>query len=530
MGHRIVFIAFALTSVLFAQAPKSGKRAAPEATKSPVRSVPQARPAPIALGIPLFHQTVGTPETEALGAGITDSLANALKGSPSLTVAGPDVLTPASKRENLDPGTSDADALRLANQLGLVMLVLGSYQQIGSQLIVDARILNTQTGTALPGASISVSAKYPDEYAMLLAQLATRAFGVLKLPTTRAQTQGVNAAVMPSASSDALRLYNQGLQRLAEGTPQSLQAAIALFADCLKIDPSYALAYAAKAEAENRLVDSTKASGGTAPDIAQAAVKDAEQAVKSQPNLARGQTALASAYAASGEYDQALRAAQRAIALSPNDSAAHFAQARAKNKGELLPSKDLTDLMIRQPWMQYVFFYLPKVIIRNQSKFKLVVTFAPISGEDYPTLNIQPESSKAMTLFAGQFNVSLDSDAGILKREYDFKGGEQYELTYRAEEIPVTHITATNDGNTPAYVTFDGPKKREFVINPGAQESFNVQAGQYTIRCAGTTSGPSLQERQDNLRPGAEYRYVCSVRRTSPLGHDNLKDTSDFQE
>jgi hypothetical protein len=126
--------------------------------------------------------------------------------------------------------------------------------------------------------------------------------------------------------------------------------------------------------------------------------------------------------------------------------------------------------MFKQPWIQYMFFYLPKVIVRNQSKFKLSVLFVPISGDGYPSLIVQPDSSRAMTVFAGKFNVDLDSDAGILKREYDFKAGEQYELTYRAEEIPLTRIVGTNNGNSPAYVTFDGPKKREFVINPGGQE------------------------------------------------------------
>lgn len=161
-----------------------------------------------------------------------------------------------------------------------------------------------------------------------------------------------------------------------------------------------------------------------------------------------------------------------------------------------------------------MFFYLPKVIVRNQSKFKLSALFVPASGDAYPSVAIQPESSRVMTVFAGKFNIDLDSDAGLLKREYEFKSGEQYELTYRAEEIPLTRIVGTNSGNSPAYVTFDGPKKREFVINPGAQEVFNVQSGQYNITCSGAARGSALQQRQDYLRAGVEYRYNCSVRRT----------------
>jgi tetratricopeptide (TPR) repeat protein len=437
-----------------------------------------------------------------------------LKSFPTLAVAGPEVVSAASKKENIDPSKIDADALRLANQLGFVLIVVGSYQYVGSQLIVDTRILNAQTGAALPGSSISLSSKFPDEYSTLLTKLTAFVVSALRLPTSPNQTQKVSAAFMSSSSVEALRLYNLGLQRMVDGSPRSLEAAINFFTDCLKAAPSYALAYAAKADAENRLLQAKRASGGEAQDLAESALKDAEQAVKARPNLARGQTALAEAYTANRNYERAIEAADRALSLSPNDGAARIAQARARNRGELTANKDISELMYRQPWIQYMFFYLPKVIVRNQSKFKLSAIFKPASGDGYPALVVQPESSKAMTVFPGKVNVDLDSDAGILKREYEFKGGEQYELTYRAEEIPLTRIVGTNNGNSPAYITFDGPKRRDFVINPGAQEIFNVQSGQYTIICSGAAGGAALQQRRDFLSAGTEYRYSCSVTRT----------------
>jgi tetratricopeptide (TPR) repeat protein len=257
----------------------------------------------------------------------------------------------------------------------------------------------------------------------------------------------------------------------------------------------------------------SSARGNDKEKLAQSALSDAQQAVKARPDLPRAQTALARAYTATGSYDQAMQAAEKAVSLSPNDGAAQIARSRAKNQGELVVSKDIAELMFKQPWIQYMFFYLPKVIVRNQSKYKLSVLFVPTSGDGYPALIVQPESSRAITVFAGRFNVDLDSDAGILKREYEFKGGEQYELIYRAEDIPLTRIVATNSGNSPAYVTLDGPKRREFVINPGAEEVISVQSGQYHITCAGAAGGGSLQQRDDYLQAGGEYQYNCSVKR-----------------
>lgn len=474
---------------------------------------PAPKPAPLSIGISTFHQTVGTGETEALGIGITDSLANALKGSPSLTVAGPEVLSAASAKQDAAPSSNDENALRIGGQLGLMTVVVGAYQHVGDQLVVDGRILNVQTGAVLPGSSISVSGKYPEEYSVVLSQLAKRVMTALKLPDVTIQAQRIGAASM-SSSSDALRLYNQGLQQMADGTRQSLEEAIRLFTECIKTDPAYALAYAARADAENKLIEASQAVGDDKDKLAQSALSDAEQAVKTRPNLPRAQTALARAYTTTGKYDQAVQAAEKAVSLSPNDGAAQIARSRARNQGQLVVSKDIAELMFKQPWIQYLFFYLPKVIVRNQSKFTLSVVFAPADGNTYPTLVVQPESARIMTVFAGKFNVDLDSDAGILKREYEFKGGEQYELIYRAEEIPLTRIIGSNNGNTPAYVTFDGPKKREFVINPGAREVFNVQAGRYHISCAGASGGSALQQRDDYLTAGGEYRYECDVTRT----------------
>jgi TolB-like protein len=294
----LVAFGAALSPLAWGQSRRSVRR--------PVQHKPmrQAPPPPVSIGISSFRQTVGTTETESLGIGITDSLANALKGSANLAVAGPEVLFAASEKQDIDPSKNDENAVRVSSQLGLMMIVVGSYQHVGNQLIVDGRILNVQTGAALPGSSVSVSAKYPEEYSALLTQLATRFMTALRLPEVPGQAQKISATSMSSSSPDALRLYNQGLKRMAEGTGSSFEAAIGLFTECLNADPAYSLAYAARADAENRLIESSKAVGDDKEKLAQSALSDAQQAVKARPNLPRAQTALAQAGL---HYDRELR-------------------------------------------------------------------------------------------------------------------------------------------------------------------------------------------------------------------------------
>lgn len=56
---------------------------------------------------------------------------------------------------------------------------------------VDGRILNVQTGAVLPGSSISVSGKYPEQCSVALSQLASRVMTALKLPDVAGQAQKI---------------------------------------------------------------------------------------------------------------------------------------------------------------------------------------------------------------------------------------------------------------------------------------------------------------------------------------------------
>src|SRR5262245_36149129 len=113
------------------------------------------------------------------------------------------------------------------------------------------------------------------EYASLLNQLSSRVADALRIQLNSIESQNLNAE-SGSTSSRAIIVYNQGLEKMRQGTVASLEAAIALFDDCLRNDPAYALAYAARAEAQTRLADLKRSQGENVQNLRQQAIGNAQ--------------------------------------------------------------------------------------------------------------------------------------------------------------------------------------------------------------------------------------------------------------
>ena len=489
----------------------------PQPKRPPTKALPQAKPpaAPLNIAVFSFKQTVGAEATATLGQGIADSLSNALKGVSRLAVADPTAFSKATAKDQpSDSPLKDEDTLRLGQELGLAMLVVGSYQSVGPQLIVDARILNVATGTVLAGSAINLSASFPDGYATLLTQLNTRVIAALRVQPTPAEAKEL-ASKLASQSAQALTAYNQGLERMRQGSTESFEVAIRLFDDCLKADPAYALAYAAKAEAEAQLAELLQAKGEDSQTVARQAVSDAAAALQQRPNFARAHRAMARAQNAAGNYDQAAAAAKRAIEFSPNDAATLIALARALNGGELKRTPELDKVLRSQPWITFVFNQFPKVFVKNDCDYVTTVTLSGTDSDANPPLTLQPHAARVVAVLPGTFTVTFDCDAGDLSRQYELKKGELAELIFKCRtDIISTKVTLSNRGNSPAYVAFvRGARTKAVTVNPGALEVRYFQTGTYTVNCSGAEGGTALKSQEAVLRPDGEYRYSCDVTR-----------------
>src|SRR5688500_5560602 len=81
-------------------------------------------------------------EVAALGEGIADSLTNALKTMPTISVIDSEIVLRAAARF---PGTEisvkDEDAIQVAESLSAQIIIVGSFQLVRDHLHVDARLL-----------------------------------------------------------------------------------------------------------------------------------------------------------------------------------------------------------------------------------------------------------------------------------------------------------------------------------------------------------------------------------------------------
>lgn len=494
--------------------PRRGQPATRRKSTAPRQAARAAEPLVSVAVLPL-RQSTGDAETSTIGAGIADTLTNVLKGIGKLAVADTNVFDSRIGDDTPRELRTDEEVASRGRQLGLTMLVNGSYQVVGGQLIVDARIVSAATSRSLPGSGITLSARFPDEYADLLRQLSDRVIKAMRLTVSAEESTRLKQSMALPESADAVALYNKGVSQMRRSSQPALEAAVQAFADCLDRDPGYALAYAAKAEAEGRLAELRSSAGQPNRELATQAVNDAVAAVRRNPGLGRAQRALATAHNLTGNYAEAAVAARRAVSLQPNDAASRIDLNRAVNQGHLVRTPDLERTLQLQPWVAYVVSVFPKVVVRNDSSYEVTATATPINGtRAYPSVRVPANLLRVLALLPGTFTVALDSAAGELVKEYTFEANTDYEIRFQAKDIATTRAVLTNRGNAVAIVVFKGPtRSKSLTVNPGGTGRMEIQSGVYKVTCAGS-SGGAAKTLDATLKPGEEYVLDCSITRT----------------
>jgi TolB-like protein len=468
----------------------------------------------LSLAILPFHPSSSDPETAALGSGIADSLSNALKSIAGFTVTDMEVVSEAANRfsQNLN---KDDDALEMGRQLGVSILVTGSYQRFGNQIRIDVRLLSVDLNRPLPGEAIEVTAPYPDGYSTLLNQLAVEVTGALRVNMRPDEANRVREALTPANSMQAQKLYNQGIANMRVGSYAAITRAIELFGNVLQIDPGYALAYAAKAEAEVRLYDLKQSAGEDATATGQEALRDATSAVNKSPNMGQGYRALAKAQRRLGNYTGAASSARRAIERWPNDAGSYLELGRAGDRGRLNRSAALGRAFQLQPGLALILKELPKVLIINNSSYDLKVQFVPTGGERYPTVQVPPASMRIVPLLPGSYQVIAQTYLGEIVMPYTFEAGIDYKLPFEIQELE--HKLATlifkNTESFTVRVQVSGPQSFDFVVTGGESKNFLIPPGTYLVRTFPGARNVSSTYSDYTLEAGLKLTIEYYVRR-----------------
>lgn len=480
-GRRLTIVVLSLSLV-----PLCLGRAAAQRASAPPRPRP---PAQVSVGVLPFTNVLNDAELASLGGGISHSLTNALKSSAALTVADAEVVAEAARRPAAGGGArGDAGALELARLLGLRMVVVGSYQRVGRTLRAEAYVLSVDLDRPLSGPPLRVAQPYPDGYSDLLDQLAQGLVGALEVPLTPVESEGIRGAARGAPRPRAQALYDSGLAEARKGTKEGLMSAVRLLEQAVALDPNFALAYAAKAEAELELLKFAQAGGREADDLGRAALADARAASARAPTSGAGPLAEARVHNARGNYAEAEEAARTAARRWPGDAAARLELGRARGRGRLTPNPDVQAALASQPWLALRLPGLPKVLVRNERDEALVVTFTPRgTGAGYPPVGVPAHSSRIVAVLPGDYRVTARGPDGDELREATLEAGREYDLLYTSYN---SSFDIHNVGRVTADVQIRGPRNVDLSLRADGKEMIPVPAGEYTVTLSGANVRP----------------------------------------
>jgi serine/threonine-protein kinase len=258
---------------------------------------------PIRLVVLPFDNLSRQPDDEWLGGAFSDSLTLGLRDAQNIVLVSREGLSDLSQSRRPDP-------LQISRALGVRYYVNGSYQRVGADLKVVARLVDVEAGT------IRLQESFTDAFANLLRledDLARRFAAALE--QSPATTTQVRTTSLPAyqALAQANDLYLSGRYRDAV---QRLETAIAQ-------DERYADAWALLGKSYARLSAPNDVDVTARSELLDRALRASQRAIELSPTLYDAQAALAASYQGLEQVDDWRSAASKAIELNPRLAEGH---------------------------------------------------------------------------------------------------------------------------------------------------------------------------------------------------------------
>jgi eukaryotic-like serine/threonine-protein kinase len=252
-----------------------------------------------------FASVTSSGDTEYLTDGITESLINGLAQLTDLRVSARSVVF-------RHKGKADIDPQQIGKDLNVRAIVTGRVQVRDDRLIIQAELMNVETGAQIWGEQYSrprsdLIALQEEIATEILEKLRPRLSGDTKEKATKRYTE----------DAGAYQLYLQGRYHWNKGTIAGYRNAIEYFQQAIARDQRYALAYAGLADSHIML-------GSFYFEALPEAKAAAEQALQLDPDLAEAHVAIGHVKLLfERKWSEAEAAFKRGLALNPNSALAH---------------------------------------------------------------------------------------------------------------------------------------------------------------------------------------------------------------
>jgi adenylate cyclase len=309
----------------------------------PAQPKPTAASTPPRLSIVVlpFGNLSGDPAQDYLADALTDELtttiARTLKGS--FVIARSTAFTYKGK---------PIDAKKIGNELGVRYMLEGSIQPSGTQLRVNAQLIDTNNGAHLWGDKFDTSRA---DLLQMQDQIATRLGRSISIELNEVEARRVERISATSTDANDLALRCTSIVRNAGLITKQAEAGYALCEQALLADPNNPRALrtlsikfflpaligvsvdpeadlgraddlimrAIAAEPDNGLAHSFKASILLARGRLGEAIAECEGALALDPTLAQAYGIMAEAYRFQGQFEKSLEFIDKAILISPRD-------------------------------------------------------------------------------------------------------------------------------------------------------------------------------------------------------------------
>ncbi|HWG10076.1 MAG TPA: tetratricopeptide repeat protein [Rhodanobacteraceae bacterium] len=306
---------------------------APDAAHRNLTGVAAALPIPVpakSVAVLPFVNMSGDPKNDYFSDGITEEILDALAQIPNLKVAA---------RTSAFAFKGKAEDLRKVGEaLDVATVLEGSVQKAGDEVRITAQLIDTRSGYHL------WSEKYDRKLTSIFAVEDEISKTIAdKLQVQLAAGSGSTLVAQKTIDPRAHDFYLRGLTLLAA---RSVSEAVGAFQQAVAIDPDYAQAWAALAEAQALL----PAYAFTAPQIAYAdSLESARRALALQPDTALAYVAQGMVFGNQMRWADADRALRHALTLAPGDAEALNQYAQFLDAvGQLEPALDVLDRALQR--------------------------------------------------------------------------------------------------------------------------------------------------------------------------------------
>ncbi len=264
------------------------------------------------IGVLYFENLSGAKEDEYFRDGITEDIITELSKIKGLSIfSRPTVL--AYRDKQVTPA-------QIGQQLGAAYVLAGSLRRAGNRLRINAQLVDTRTDFPLWSERYDREMKdvfeVQDEIARKIAE-------ALTITLTPQEQEAI--AAKPTENLQAYDQFLRGKSYARRMTRQDLEFALQMLESAVALDPNFALAYAAIA---NACAQHHYYYGRVAVWMERA--KEASQKVLSlRPDLPEAQVAQAWVLYAEGQHDEAIRLVRSAIERKRDCEGAYFLLGRA---------------------------------------------------------------------------------------------------------------------------------------------------------------------------------------------------------